>query len=108
MANSFLVTASADANPGLLPDESLAYIYSSGRYPAYRKANTFVQSGTGTLIKRALINPEYPAPVNATLFQVISDEEYIPGSVISWDSRNYIATGGRLTVVKCVRHTQMQ
>ncbi|MHA4845406.1 glycosyltransferase [Flavitalea antarctica] len=81
MANSFLVVASEEPGVSLLPTDTLAYIYSSGRYPAYRKANTFTQSENGTIIKRALINPGYPVRETAQLQQLITDEKYIPGSV---------------------------
>ncbi|RYY21703.1 MAG: glycosyltransferase, partial [Chitinophagaceae bacterium] len=94
MANSFLVVSSSDTPDELLPAETCAYIYSSGRYPPYRKANTFVQSSTGVKITRSLINPGYPERNNAEIKQVIKDEDYIPGSIYFLGFQNIISKQG--------------
>jgi GT2 family glycosyltransferase/SAM-dependent methyltransferase len=94
MANSFLVVASGHPATSLLPAETLAYIYSSGRYPTYRKANTFVQTEAGTIIKRALINEGYPARETAGLQQVIKDEDYIPGTIYFLGFQDIISKAG--------------
>ncbi|WP_461401202.1 glycosyltransferase [Flavitalea sp.] len=94
MSNSFLVVASTHSPVDLLPDETFAYIYSSGRYPSYRKANTFVQTEAGTRILRTLINAGYPARDNALLSQVIEDEDYIPGSIYFLEFQDIISKTG--------------
>ena len=94
MANSFLVLASIDKVPQLLPADTFAYIYSSGRYPLYRKANTFVEKGRGAEIRRSLINPGYPQRSNAVLTQVMKDEDYIPGKIFFLGCQDIISRKG--------------
>jgi 2-polyprenyl-3-methyl-5-hydroxy-6-metoxy-1,4-benzoquinol methylase len=82
LANSFLVTASLDVLPRMVPEGTLGYSYSSQRKRSYAKENRFVRQYDGQIsVQRSRIFPDAVAAPHPWIKHHVEGESYLQGNI---------------------------
>ncbi|RYY20990.1 MAG: class I SAM-dependent methyltransferase, partial [Chitinophagaceae bacterium] len=94
LANSFLVTAWPDKITELHAEGALAYIYSSGRRPEFRKENVIIKEGSQLIVHRSRINETLKPEAENAITQHIEPEIYHEGKMVFLEFLDIITREG--------------
>ncbi len=92
MANSFLIAASQDLQP-TVPENVLAYHYSTGRKTSYCKESRFVDTADGIVVKYRRLDSQEAAVASRGFNYILPEQDrYVRGHVLSEDFLDIAAT----------------
>lgn len=94
LSNSFLVSAWPGDIVNLQPRGALAYIYSSGRKPQYRKQNIIIRDKDRLIVNRSRINESATSPNHGGISQHIEAEPYFEGRMVFLDFLEIVSKEG--------------